>query len=78
MRSGELIVVGKDHARIFIGGIPSEIIVNFRDEEKHLVSCSPHKRDELEFEIVEIGKKIYLIIKWNVSNVREINWIVRF
>jgi hypothetical protein len=78
MQSGELIVTGKDRATILLTGMPSEVKVHFK-HEVDLVPCNPHHRDCLEYEVRASHHhhhKFVLLIKWDVSSVREITWKV--
>lgn len=76
MQSGELIVTGTDQISINLNGMPAEVKVRFKDEEQ-IVPCNPHHLDFLEFEIQSVVGFI-LLIKWNVTNIREIKWHVAY
>ena len=76
MQSGELIVTGKDSAVIVLSKFPSQVVVDFKDECA-VVLCNPHHNDHLEWEVKPSGKvpqRVILVIKWNVTGVREIKW----
>ena len=79
MQSGEIIVTGKDEAVINLKGKPSKVIVHFKDHS-HVVPCNHHHHDELEWEVQRYKRHhqhlsgYVLVIKWDVTNVREIKW----
>jgi hypothetical protein len=76
MQSGELIVTGKNNVRIRLEGFPSLIEVAFKGEECE-VPCNPHHVDSLEYEVHAsntVRSGFVLVIKWSVTNVREIKW----
>lgn len=80
MQSGELIVTGKDHVTIKLHGNPSKVVVKFKDDCV-LVPCNPVILDSLQWDINRSfthhgGYDLH--IKWNVSDVREIEWAVYF
>jgi len=80
MQSGELIVSGKNSLHIPLERVPAEVKCYFKDEFE-VVPCNPHQVDELEYEVHTsntLRSGFVLIIKWNVSGVREINWQVSF
>ena len=79
MQSGELIVIGKDQVVILLHGMPDGIKCRFRHEH-HIVPCNPHHVDSLEYEVRANHhcKGYVLVIKWNVSGVREIIWHVHY
>lgn len=76
MQSGELIVTGKDSIHIPLDRLPSEVKVHFKDEYE-LAPCNPHNADWLEYAVhssITSRSGYVLIIKWDVSGVREIKW----
>lgn len=77
MQSGELIVAGKDHIRIELHHFPKVVCVEFKGCIV-VPPCTPQHDDSLEY---EVRSTIYgthvLLIKWDVSNVREIVWSTR-
>ena len=74
MQSGELIVSGKNHVRIDLEHFPRRVKVKFVDNLT-VPPCSPQDEDSLEYEVRSTASgKFILLIKWRVSNVREINW----
>ena len=77
MPSGELIVVGKDEARITLTHFPVRVKVEFQDEYM-IVPCNPAHHDKLEWEVERVSHHYVLIIKWKVSSVREILWTVLY
>lgn len=80
MQSGELIVTGKNVATIILHGAPAEVRVHFEHEE-NIVPCDPKGADEVEYEVVRnhhVHSGYILLIKWNVSGVREIKWHVAY
>jgi hypothetical protein len=82
MQSGQLIVTGKDEATIPLSGIPCEVKVHFK-HELEVTPCNPHHRDCLEYEVHvnhhhNHHNKFKLVIKWEVSGVREITWKVSY
>jgi hypothetical protein len=78
---GELIVVGKDQVHIALDPLNHKrikhVVVKFKDECE-IVPCNPKHFDELSFEVEKIHHKTKLIISWNVSNVRTIEWFVHY
>lgn len=79
MQAGELIVTGKDEARIPLHGYPRSVNCHFKEDEHH-VPCNPHHEDWLEYEVhtsIHHGGFV-LLIKWHVSGVREIAWHVHY
>jgi len=90
MQSGELTVTGRNSTRIPLTGWPRQVIVRFKHEIVP-VPCNPHHRDELEYEVIGIDENMrdhhkpghhhhdrqyFLVIRWEVSGIREIEWIV--
>jgi hypothetical protein len=76
MQSGELIVTGKDSIHIPLERLPAEVKVRFKDVYD-IVPCNPHNVDTLEFEVHSTNThhhRFVLIIRWDVSGVREIVW----
>jgi len=80
MQSGELTVTGKNSIQIPLEHIPTEVKVHFKDHFV-MVPCNPQNADSLEYEVHTTNKHhnhFVLIIKWNVSSVREVVWHVAF
>ena len=93
MQSGELDVTGKDKVEIVLGERhPDSIIVKFKGHHHH-VPCNPKHHDELRWELKNKHhhhphdhrndhcnhKDIYvLIISWNVTDMRTIEWLVYY
>jgi hypothetical protein len=80
MQSGELIVTGKDVATIILTGFPAEIKCHFAHEAS-IVPCDPQNADTLEYEVKpnhNVHSGVILLIRWNVSGVREIKWHVAY
>lgn len=80
MQSGELIVTGKDKAHIPVHAFPAEVKVHFKDHEVP-VPCNPHHSDWLEWEVHASNTHrggFVLVIRWSVTNVREISWHVSY
>jgi len=80
MQSGELLVTGKDTAHIPLHKFPSEVKVHFKGHEE-VVPCNPHHSDTLEWEVHHsntVPGGYVLLIKWSVTNVREIVWHVYY
>jgi hypothetical protein len=77
MQSGELIVTGTDQVTIDLNDFPSEVKVHFKDEAQ-IVPCNPHHLDTLEFEVQTTVSGFVLLVKWSVTNVREIKWHVAY
>lgn len=80
MQSGELIITGKSRITIPLNGFPSEVRAHFKDELE-MAPCNPHHADLLEYE-VQISNAnrsgFVLLIKWDVTGVREIKWHVAY
>lgn len=80
MQSGELIVTGSNIATIILSGAPGEVHVHFANEA-NIVPCDPSNADTLEYEVRRshnVASGYVLLIKWNVSGVREIKWHVAY
>ena len=80
MQSGELIVTGQNVATIILHGAPAEVKVHF-EHEANIVPCDPQNADTLEYEVkrnYNVSSGFVLIIRWNVSGVREIKWHVAY
>jgi hypothetical protein len=80
MQSGELTVTGKNSIHIPLEHLPAEVKVYFKDDCE-VVPCNPHHVDRLEYEVHTNNKHhmhFMLIVKWDVSDVREIVWHVSF
>lgn len=82
MQSGELFVIGKDKAVIHLRDFPSHLVVSFKDECE-IIPCNPHHYDSLEWEVClphhhhhthHSTHHFTLVIKWQVTGVREIHW----
>jgi hypothetical protein len=77
MQSGELVVSSKGDVNILLEKLPAEVKVHFK-HEKEIVPCNPSHVDELQYSVHTNNNshhyKFVLIIKWNVSGVREIVW----
>lgn len=76
MQKGELVVLGKNFISIPLEGLPCEVHAHFTDE-KDIVPCNPQHVDSLEYDVHVSNshhKKYVLIIKWDVSAVREVKW----
>jgi hypothetical protein len=92
MQSGELTVTGNNSTRIPLAGWPRQVIVRFEREHEHEpVPCNPHHHDRLEYEIIGVDedhhdhrrpghhhhdRQYFLVIRWEVAAIREIEWIV--
>jgi hypothetical protein len=91
MQSGTLTVTGNNSTLIPLLGHPHKVLVHFKDEIEP-VPCNPHHHhDHLEHKIEHIDedrrhhhepghhhhdRQYALFIRWEVSGVREIDWIV--
>lgn len=93
MQSGELTVTGKGESLIPLSGRPREVIVVFKREHHEPHPCNPHHHDKLEYRVesqdedLKVHHKInhhhhdrlfFLLIKWEVEGIREIEWIVLY
>jgi hypothetical protein len=76
----ELVVTGKNNAKIELKQRPNEVKVLFKDDEL-CIPCNPTHFDELEWEIEEevikgllkkTVKKYFLILSWDVAASRTI------
>jgi hypothetical protein len=76
---GELIVAGKHHANIELLKHPKHIQVYFKDDAcvPCNIPCNPLP-DSLEYKLTRRRGKYILEIFWNVSQVRAIEWKVRY
>jgi hypothetical protein len=80
MQSGELVVTGKDKVYIPLHKFPSEVHAKFKHDSS-VVPCNPHHADQLEYEIHvsnTVLSGFVLLIKWNVTGVREVVWRVSY
>lgn len=80
MQSGEFNVIGKDEVQVSLLGFPSKVKVEFTDHCM-VIPCNPHHRDSLEWEVVRTHHHhggFTLIIKWEVTGVRDIKWTAWF
>jgi hypothetical protein len=90
MQSGNLTVTGNNSVRIPLLGRPREVFCHFRHEHEP-VPCNPHHQDHLEYKIESVDEDLHihiridhhhhdrqfvLVIKWNVVDVREIEWLI--
>lgn len=79
-KAGELSVTGENKIDIKLHHTPPcEVYVSFKGHHHHHhIPCNPNQYDELEWEIHYKHHHYVLVIKWNVSDTREITWAVRF
>lgn len=80
MQSGELFVTGKDEAKVALSGFPSKVKVFFVGEPT-IIPCNPHHRDRLDWEVHRSHAHhggFTLIIKWEVTGVRKIEYEVYY
>lgn len=82
MQSGEIDVTGKDKIEINLGKChPGRVIVRFEGNYHH-VPCNPKHHDELRWEIKNknsgVENTFALIISWDVTNVRTIEWVAYY
>lgn len=90
MQSGTLTVTGENLTRIPLLGRPRHTEVHFT-HEKEPHPCNPHHHDHLEWRIEREDEDphehrkmphhhqerlFFLVIEWEVSGVREIDWHV--
>jgi hypothetical protein len=73
---GELVVTGKGETEIPLESLPRLVEMKFKDCQDP-VPCNPH-HDKFHHEIHRKDHKYFMIIKWNVSSVREIVWAIYF
>jgi hypothetical protein len=71
---GEFCTTGKGKLDVDLLCPPKRIKVEFKDSPNQ-VPCNPH-HDRLSWDIVKTPGKLILVIKWNVSDIREIKWMV--
>ena len=85
-QNGELMVTADGEILIPLRSKPVHIRLEFKDCQ-HIVPCNPNHFDELEWEVISHDghhgghdhkhePKFSLHIKWNVSDVRDVVWIV--
>lgn len=78
-QAGELIVIGRNKADITLQHRqPREVFVKFKNNHGHAVPCNPHQYDDLEWELHYKHGHYVLVIKWEVSDSRDIVWTVRY
>jgi hypothetical protein len=73
METGELSVIGNDFIELQLQGRPDRTRVHFAGEQV-IAPCSPHHFDSLDSFVIQKGNQFYLVIKWQVSNTRDIKW----
>jgi hypothetical protein len=93
MQSGELTVSGKNSTHILLSGRPREVFVRFVGVDPVPCNPHHHIHDRLEYEVEVVDedrkhhhdpghhhhdRQFFLHIKWEVTGVREIYWIVRY
>ena len=79
-QKGELVVTGKNSIRIPLDGFPKSIKVYFKNVSE-IVPCNPNDVDFVECDIHTSNSTrsgYILLIKWNVSGVREIVYEATF
>lgn len=78
--SGRLCVSGKGSSEfIFQGSYPETVFVHFDDEACPPAPCNPcdpGQEDLLDWKIIRHHHHYILIIEWDVSNMRQIDWKV--
>jgi hypothetical protein len=81
MQNGELIVTGKDEAKIHLNDKPARVECRFIDDDIS-VPCNPNHFDALEYEVHShdgfFTMTYHLVIRWSVQNTREIAWAVYY
>jgi len=80
MQSGELKVSGDNFTSILLSGKPREIIVRF---ESHHMPIPCDCNNQLEYQVVVdettcsySSNQYHLLIKWQVSETKELIWCV--
>ncbi len=79
MLEGEITVVGKDTASIDLCSKrhPEKIVCHFKPKHHHHVPCNPHQEDHLQWSCSQHKNgHFYLIISWNTTSERDIEWFV--
>lgn len=77
-QAGELVVIGRDTVHITLDHrLVKYALVKFKDEAT-IVPCNPKHFDQLMFKIEKIHNKHKLVISWEVSSPRIIEWHVRY
>lgn len=86
-QTGDLTVTGHAHVTINLDDLPHSVEVKFKPKHEP-PPCDPHHHhhhhhdhDELEWNVhrnFEMHHAYTLVIKWKVSNVREIIWIANY
>lgn len=71
---GEMVVSAKGKSEIELPCVPKMIKVEFQDGP-NTVPCDPH-HDKVTWDITKFCGKHIFIIKWHVSGVREIKWVL--
>lgn len=79
-QAGELVVTGIGVADIPLHPHqqPERLHVEFKDHRHEPVPCNPQHSDSLEWDLHYKHSRYVLVIKWNVSALREIVWSVRY
>lgn len=79
-QAGELIVTGHNKAEMTLRHHqPEEVFVRFKEHHHHhTIPCNPQQYDDLEWELHYRHSHYILVIKWNVSDTRDIVWAVRY
>jgi hypothetical protein len=72
---GEMTISGESEARVRLErGRPERFQVNFIDDQNQNISCAPQSIDLVDADIVERQGGVDLVIVWNVSGVRRIQF----
>jgi hypothetical protein len=90
MQTGELTVSGKGSASIPLSGRPREVSVRFKHDHHPFPPCDHHDHDKLSHRItfqdedprehrrlnhVHHDRLFFLLIEWDVHDIREVVWV---
>jgi hypothetical protein len=94
MQSGKLTVTGEGESFILLAGRPREVIVVFAQDDEHVpCNPHHHHHDHLKHRVEHEDedprehhkpghhhhdRKFFLVIEWEVSGAREIDWFVLY
>lgn len=80
-QNGDIVVAGHNRIEIRLEDMPRSVQCFFKHKH-HPVPCDPHHHhDSFEWTVHRVGffyKYYILTIKWKVSSVREIVWLVNY
>jgi|SRR5579863_1260889 len=83
LQEGEMTVTGRGHAtldeplrrsRALLVRSEEAVLVEFKPDDEPCPPCAGEAPDELEWEVIEKRRQLFLRIKWRVNCARTIIW----